>query len=359
VKRTERVQQLDVSDPVGFVNALRERPEDPAVRSGIRGFLGRGGVDAPEARGLEEALTRLPLPTHVRIETASACNLRCRHCATGVAYKSADRRVMSLETFERVLAQVRALPTIQTAIMYLGGESLLNRHHATMCRRVKQETQVTVVKFVTNAMLLTQAWCDEIAAAGIDVIHVSIDGRSREENDRIRVGASYETVRDNLRMLERTLRAAGCRTRIAIGNAVFRRPDDLPQPSVPEFIARDFPTLKVLSGYAMVWPGMAATDTMFGDLQVYQERPPRFCDHPFYDIGIRASGDVVLCCYDISGRHVMGNVMRNELLELDRSDQYVEVRRAMLRRDATAVPAVCRRCVVFTGDKFLQNPVRV
>jgi len=351
--------QPDLSDPVEFVRALRARPEDPAVRSRIGRFLERGGVDSPEAGSLEEALTRLPLPTHVRIETASACNLRCQHCTTGVAYKSTDRRVMSLDTFERVLAQVRTLPTIRTAIMYLGGEPLLNKHHATMCRRVKQETQVTTVKFVTNAMLLTQKWCDDIAAANVDGIHVSIDGRSPEENDRIRAGASYETIRNNLRMLQRTLRAAGCRTRIVIANTVFRRPDDLAQPSVAEFIVRDFPGIKVRSGYAMVWPGMTAEQTTLDDLHVYQEKPRRFCDHPFYDLAIRANGDIVLCCYDISGRHVMGNVMRDELVELYRSDRYAAVRRAMLRRDGGAVPEVCQRCVVFTGDRFLQHPMRV
>lgn len=352
--------RVDLTDPAQFVRALERTPDDPAVRSRIGAFLGRGGVDDAEVtRTHEDALVTLPLPTHVRIETASVCNLRCQHCTTGVAYKSTDRRVMSMDTFARVLEQVRNLPTIRTAIMYLGGEPLLNKHHATMCRRVKTETQVQTVKFVTNAMLLTEKWCEEIAAANVDGIHVSIDGQSPEENDRIRVGASYDRIRDNLRMLDRHLRAAGCRTRLMIGNTVFRRPGDLLAPVVPDFIRQDFPGFKVQSGYAMVWPGMTAQDTTLDELQVYQEKPKRFCDHPFYDLGIRANGDIVLCCYDISGRHVTGNVMTDDLRELFKSDQYVEIRRAMLHRDGASVPPVCQRCVNFTGDRFIQNPMRV
>jgi radical SAM protein with 4Fe4S-binding SPASM domain len=144
-----------------------------------------------------------------------------------------------------------------------------------------------------------------------------------------------------------------------IANTVFRRTDDLLAPTVPEFIARDLPGFKVSSGYAMVWPGMSAEETKLADLEVYQEKPRRFCDHPFYDIGVRANGDIVLCCYDISGRHVMGNVMRDDLLTLYQSEAYIEIRRAMLRHDAAAVPEVCRRCVNFTGDRFIQNPVRL
>jgi sulfatase maturation enzyme AslB (radical SAM superfamily) len=352
--------KVDLKDPAQFVDALRRTPDDPAVRSGIGRFLGQGGAESEETvRELEESLVRQALPTHIRIETASACNLRCQHCTTGVAYKSTDRRVMSMEMFERVLDQVRTLTTIRTAIMYLGGEPLLNKHHATMCQRVKAETQITTVKFVTNAMLLTEKWCDEIAAANVDGIHISIDGRSPEENDRIRVGASYETIRDNVRMLEKRLREAGCQTRIMLANTIFRRPDDLMRPTVPEFIRRDFPGIKVSSGYAMVWPGMTAQDTTLDDLQVYQEKPRRFCDHPFYDLAVRANGDIILCCYDISGRQVMGNVMKDDLLELYQSERYVQIRRAMLRHDEAGVPEVCQRCVNFTGDRFLQNPMRV
>src|SRR5687767_332811 len=321
----------DLNDPAQFAAALRETPDDPIIRANIGRFLGTGGLTFDETvRDLEDQLTKLPLPTHIRIETASVCNLRCQHCTTGVAYKSTDRRVMSMETFERVLGQVRTLPTIRTAIMYLGGEPLLNKHHATMCRRVKAETGVEIVKFVTNGTLLTEKWCDEIAAADVDGIYISIDGRSPEENDRIRVGASYETIRDNIRMLERKLRDAGCRTRLTIGNTVFRRPDDLMRPTVPDFLVRDFPGFKITPGYAMVWPGMSASDTGLADLEVYQKKPRRFCDHPFSDLAIRANGDVILCCYDISGKHVMGNVMKDELLELYRSEEYVTIRRAML-----------------------------
>ena len=128
---------------------------------------------------------------------------------------------------------------------------------------------------------------------------------------------------------------------------------------MPDFLVADFPGLKITSGYAMVWPGMSAEDTGLEDLQVHQKKPRRFCDHPFYDLAIRANGDVIMCCYDISGRHVMGNVMNDDLLALYQSEAYVKVRRAMLRHDESGLPDVCRRCVNFSGDRFIQNPMRV
>jgi len=355
-----RVATGESHDIGDFTTALQDSPVNLDVRAHIGSFLRDGNYhDAEQVVALEDPLARLALPTHIRIETASVCNLRCQHCTTGVAYDSTDRRVMAMSTFERVLEQVRAIPTLQTAIMYLGGEPLVNRHHATMCRRVKEETPIRKVKFVTNAMLLTPRWCDEIAAANVDVISISIDGRSPEENDRIRVGSTYATIRDNVRMLKRRLDETGATTKIVIGNTVFRQPNGPARPSTPDFLLEAFPDLPVTSGYAMVWPGMKAEDTDIADLSVTQKKPRRFCDHPFYDVAVRANGDVIMCCYDISGKHVMGNVLNDELLALYQGEAYIALRRAMLRRDASAVPDVCRRCVNFTGDQFIQDSMRL
>ena len=82
-------------------------------------------------------------------------------------------------------------------------------------------------------------------------------------------------------MLAERLQRAGCRTRLMIGNMVFRRPGDPDKPSTPEFLVTEFRGLKVTTGYAMVWPGMSAQETALDDLAVYQEKPRRFCDHPF------------------------------------------------------------------------------
>ena len=80
------------------------------------------------------------LPTRVRIETSSACNLRCRHCTTGVAYRSTDRRLLNPEMFERVLHELKGMEALVSCVMYLGGEPLMNPRLEAMIRRLKDET---------------------------------------------------------------------------------------------------------------------------------------------------------------------------------------------------------------------------
>ena len=292
----------------------------------------------------------------IRIETASACNLRCQHCTTGVAYGSTDRRVMRMETFDRVIDQINRVPTIKRAVLYLGGEPLLNKNHALMCKRIKQETNIRRTKFVTNGMLIDEEWCDKLADADVDSISISIDGLSPAEHNVLRTRSDFETIRKNVWLLKNRFEQKGCQTKIQLGNTQIKRTNDPKRAIVPDFLAKEFPGFDIGSGYAMVWPGMEAEDTGLDGLTVEHKSARNFCDHPFFDLAIRANGDIILCCYDISGKHVMGNVMKDEILDVYQSEAYVDLRRAMTKGDKAGVPEICRKCSNFTGSTFNRAP---
>ena len=61
----------------------------------------------------------MSIPPVVRIEPASACNLRCLHCPTGVV--DMTRSVMKPATFDRVLEQLAPhVPPVRVVVMYHG-----------------------------------------------------------------------------------------------------------------------------------------------------------------------------------------------------------------------------------------------
>lgn len=345
----------NLKEPRDFLAALEETPNDIAVRGKIGRFIDKhlDEFDS-EAKPLYGKLAKLALPDTIRIETASACNLRCIHCTTGTAYDSTDRRVMKTETFDLLIEQIKKIPTLRTAVLYLGGEPLLNKSHATFCRRIKQETHVQKTKFVTNGELLTEEWCEKLAEADLTSISISIDGLSPEEHNALRLRSNYETIRRNIWMLHDHFQKRGVRTKIQIGNTQVLDGDHRWYPGVvapvPEFLAEEFPDFDIGSCYAMVWPGMTDNEIGPGLVVENNAHPRKYCDHPFYDLAVRANGDIVLCCYDISGKHVMGNVHRDDILELYQSPEYVAVRESMLNRDAAAAPKICQNCANFTGS---------
>lgn len=356
------LKKLDLKSKDGFLVALEHYSEDMSVRAKIGRFVGMhnesGGLEVSDA--IKEKLCTLALPEMVRIETVSACNLRCQHCTTGVAYDSTDRRIMKMETFNILVEQLKQIPTIRTATLYLGGEPLLNKNHALMCKRIKEETTIQKTKFVTNGMLLTQAWCDKIADANVDSISISLDGLSPEEHNSIRVRSDYETIKKNIYMLKNTLESKGCATKLQIGNTQINTVKGASCMAskraavVPDFLLKDFPGYDIGSGFAMIWPGMTAEQTGIKGLTVQHTKPWSTCDHPFYDLAVRPNGDIILCCYDISGKQVMGNIHQDNILDIYQAPGYVELRRKMLDRDREAVPDICKRCWNFTGATFVR-----
>lgn len=298
---------------------------------------------------------RALMPTRLRLESASACNLRCQHCPTGVHYDATERSIMKRDLFERVLQQMKGVTTLKECVLYLGGEPLMNKHLIEMCRRVKAETTVTRTFITTNGMLLNERNCAGLATAELDQIFVSVDGRSPQENDEIRVRAKYTTIVENVARLRRHLE--GKKTRIVISHAMIRRHDDPDQPTTPEFLKRDFPGIHVWSDYATRWPGFDLELTALESAKLSVGKQKNFCGFPFAEMSVRVNGDVVLCCHDLLGESVMGNIWKSSLAEIWNGPAYRTMRKHMLARNAKGVHEVCRRCFIFTGERIERSPL--
>jgi radical SAM protein with 4Fe4S-binding SPASM domain len=293
----------------------------------------------------------------IRIEVASVCNLRCVYCPTGTSYHypGVYRGIMDLDMFLKVVEQIREVKTLHTAYLYLGGEPLLNKNLAIMCRALKEATYITDLSFITNAMLITEDFCKSLEGSGVDRITVSIDGRSPEENDRYRVGAKYEKIRDNVLMLKKYADMYGIK--IIIGNIIIPNKDELDRkPETPEYLKRDFPGIHVATYYANTWPGLKDEYIEKEGLKVYTPFLHYLCYNPFYEVDVRVNGDVVMCCNDLLSEYVMGNIKDNTLMEIFNNDKYREVRKNMIERDIDNIPEVCKKCPTLMCGYLYREP---
>jgi radical SAM protein with 4Fe4S-binding SPASM domain len=149
-----------------------------------------------------------PLPTELQVEITSACNLRCSMCL--VSYRPPVNKLagaMTPELFGRILAEV---PTLRRLTMQGLGEPLLSPYLLDQVRLARSHG--LAVGFNSNATLLSRARADELVAAGLDWLHVSVDGATAGTYEGIRHGASFDTVIANLAGLVAAKRAAGSAT---------------------------------------------------------------------------------------------------------------------------------------------------
>lgn len=301
----------------------------------------------------------------IRIESASACNLRCLYCPTGTDYNNPRivRQIMPAAVFDRIVDQIKDFPTLTYATMYFGGEPLLNKDLLPNIQRLLNETTIKNIQLVTNGMLITEDFCRQMSAienADSFTIEVSIDGKLPADNNLCRRGSDYEQIKNNVIMMRKTLPA---KFQVQIANVQVPTVDEVySDPVVPAYLKSDFAELRkgtfgpfgIAPAWAQVWPGL---EPEYLASQGYRKQPllkPRPCVFPIYEVSIRANGDIVPCCYDLKSEQVMGKICEKSLKEVLDSQPYRKLREALVQYYAFGethyLPDICRRCVLILNE---------
>jgi radical SAM protein with 4Fe4S-binding SPASM domain len=300
-----------------------------------------------------------PFPRVVRIEPASACNLACSHCPTGTVDMA--RGVMKPEVFDAVLKRLQPhAGSIKVAVLYHGGEPLLNRRFPEMVKAVK-DLGIPFVKTVSNGMLLTAELARKLLDSGLDAIEFSLDGTDPAENDFIRRNARFNVVVDNVKRLMDEKAARGASSpRVHISTTQFVDPRTYrpgQEAPVPGHLTRAFGGTYAagLEGFkacfAMRWPHMGLEEGLYDVFEDARD-PDRLdhCDHVESTMTIRWNGDVVPCCYDLTSRAVLGNVLTEEAEGLWNNARYQGFREGIKNRD---YPSLCENCNVVRRPVYL------
>ena len=279
-----------------------------------------------------------PFPQVLRIEPASACNFKCIHCPTGLDMNP-NTGIMSMNTFNKVLKKIEDRH-FRVIVMYHGGEPFLNPNLLEMAKRLRPLAER--IEMNSNASILTGGIIDKILDAdAIDRISFSIDGNSPEENDKIRVGANFHKIAANIKRLINARNELGLkRPKIFIANTQIPETQSTGKIEIPKFLKEVFGEMEseinYKCTYALIWAGMSIKPGAI-------KPDNNFCDHIVNTFTIRANGDVVACCYDLTTEMLMGNVLEQSLEEIWHGKKYIGLRKAIASFNP---PKLCRGCEV-------------
>jgi radical SAM protein with 4Fe4S-binding SPASM domain len=326
------------------------------------------------------------LPRELQVEVTAACNLRCRMCL--VRYRPpVDRHVasLSLDTFRRL---VDAVPGVEKITLQGLGEPLMAPElfgmieHAT-ARGIR-------VGFNTNGTLLTAAAAERLVRAGLDWLHVSLDGARKVTYESIRDGADFDKVARNVRGLVEIRRRLGAgRPRLSLVFVAMRHnlrelpdvvrlaaawgvPDVRVQNLSHSFSDTDpagaYREIRDFAAAEAVWGDPAAPGAVFVEarraadalgialrLPALQEAPPAArapgtpgCDWPWRSSYVTHDGTVQPCCMVMGADRVsLGSLRHADFAAIWDGEAYQAFRAALLTPDAP--PAVCRGCSMYRG----------
>jgi radical SAM protein with 4Fe4S-binding SPASM domain len=288
---------------------------------------------------------RVPdFPDHVYVELTNTCNARCRICATSKMQRK--REVMSFELFRKIVDECgqrgagKLLP-------FLHGESLLAPGVLDYFRYIRRSAPQFHVNLTTNGARLTPDLAEAFLQERLlDSLIFSVDGATKETFERVRVGLSFDEVRENISYLVRRRDELGL-TEPRVSAAMVTTDENRHEREAFRRAWRQVD--EVTFSLFFNWAGRVGGGA----------RPHRinFCERLYRYLTILVDGRVVMCCFDSEAEHVVGDLKVQSIQEVWRSEAFARLRRLLYARDFEALD-LCARCDYIAHSPWIAPLVR-
>ncbi len=163
----------------------------------IREFL-----SLPFIRSISYRLTnsRYGLPHHVMLEVTTKCNLKCRMCRRSKKTSGFLDSDMPFALFSSIMDNL-GYPTRQICISGFG-EPLLNPHIFSMIEYASKKG--VEVSMTDNFTLVDDKISLSLINSGLNYLYASFDSVSKVEFEKIRNGANFDRVVENIKSFVET-----------------------------------------------------------------------------------------------------------------------------------------------------------
>ncbi len=308
----------------------------------------------------------LPLPTTVTVETTASCQLSCPACPTPVGTGRA-RGVFSEALFQKLVSQIDW--QLEAVSFGWSGEPLLNRQLPKLIAAAGTTGALTYVS--TNGLLLERD-AEALLDSGLAILRICVDGTSQEMAERYRVGIDFDQVLRGTGKIVNLRQARGAgKPKISLQMLITRDTQDHMQDffAIAKSCGVDEVYFKSFSLSLSDWLSREQRREMAmaflpsnprflryecnssGDYVLRSDLRQTQCQEVVSSVTILHTGDVVPCCEDFGGVHVLGNIHHETLAEIWTGERYKQLRREVRNRE----PAMCRECSYPGSDKYNQT----
>lgn len=110
--------------------------------------------------------------TYLRVSVTDLCNLRCRYCMPDGVCRKRHEDILSFEEITEIVEAAARLGVKKVRVT--GGEPLVRRGCAELCRMIASLPGIEEVDLTTNGTLL-ERYARDLKAAGVRRVNISID----------------------------------------------------------------------------------------------------------------------------------------------------------------------------------------
>jgi len=301
-------------------------------------------------------------PISLQLEPTSFCNLNCEMCEHSFN-KFGDE--LSLPQFIGIIDK---FPYLKNLTLQGLGEPLLCKDLFLMISEAKKRK--IRVGFTTNATLLNNESAKKIINSGLDWMYISLDALDKSLYERIRQGAKFEAVINNIKNFIKIkgnqLPHTNFWTLIMKDNIkeipkIVAFADDL---KIKKIVLQNIHNWGFESFNSIVDTIKNNSENEFSELineinniphtvriEIYREnkKGKQKCNWPWRSLYITASGFVTPCCMQGSDPKVInfGNVWQDDIVSILKNDRYKNFRHEL----KNGCPKACINCPAFFEQK--------
>jgi len=224
---------------------------------------------------------------------------------------------------------------------FLHGESLLVPNVLDYFRYIRRMSPHSHINLTTNGSRLTGEISEAILKEDlIDSIILSLEGADPETYESIRIGLSFQEVRNNFLEFLRLRRQLGKQNpKLSVAMVVV----DENRHSKAQFAEMWKDADEIRYSVYFNWAGKLTGE---GHRSLNRMN---YCERLFHYMSILSDGRVAMCCFDSEGDYVVGDVRTQSMRDVWRSAEFMKLRQQLFEKNFDQL----RLCA---GCDFIRHP---
>jgi MoaA/NifB/PqqE/SkfB family radical SAM enzyme len=146
------------------------------------------------------------MPRYLTIVISDRCNIDCPHCYQA---KTGDNLLLDPEIGSALRREFSTLYPYLSTLRIQGGEVFAIRGFRELIDDVGSVTDRPLISISTNGTLIDQAWAERIVHTPFRSVTVSFDGGTQSTFEKLRRGARFSKVIENVTRLQELKRSTG------------------------------------------------------------------------------------------------------------------------------------------------------
>lgn len=275
------------------------------------------------------------VPPSLQIEPTNFCNVRCVSCS--VIRSRRDKGYMNFSLFKKIIDDAAA-NNIRRIHLYLHGEPMLHPQIIDMIKYIKENN--IGFHLTTNGMLFDEKISNAILHSGVnsaDHIIFSILGYSKKMHELTMKGVKHERVLDNISTFMK-----------------LRKMNNTNGPVIETIFYAMDENVHEKNKFGKYWQGkvdhVRMVDWISESFAKYKTESEkllpernRTCSNIWERLTVYWNGDVTLCCEDVDGDVIIGNLNNQNIKEVWNSPKLINIKKLHLSKEFAKIP-ICFRC---------------